>query len=189
MPSWVKSLSLWLALFLTFCPELGLADDFAAKILHAGLSREGASLYIQADIAYQLSPSAKEALHKGVPLTWRVLTEIRRVDKLWDNAIYHQDLPYRLQYHALLNQYEVITPSGQSEMFLTLSAALEYLSSLHDTPPIPDDLSLFEAGRHYKLAIKCLFDRESLPVPLRPFAYLDNQWYLSSDWYIWPIQK
>jgi hypothetical protein len=61
------------------------------------------------------------------------------------------------------------------------------MSSLHDSDPVPADL--LQPGQRYKLAIKCQFDREALPVPLRPFAYLDSQWFLSSDWYLWPIQK
>ena len=187
MPKLARALSLGLFTCLCIWPLLSIADEYSAQIHKAELIANGKNLEIQAQIKYQLSPTAKEALHKGVPLTWIVLVEIREVGRIWDNSIYDQELPYRLQFHALLNQYEVLTPDKQSEMFLTLNAALSFLASLHDTKPIP--AKLLRSGHSYKLAVKCQFDRESLPVPLRPFAYLDSQWYLSSDWYICPIQK
>jgi len=189
MQNWAKPLSFCLSICLTFWPLTGSANDFAAQIRQADLIKQDAGFVVRAEIDYRLSPTAKEALQKGIPLTWRIVIEIRRVDRLWDSTLYHVERPYRLQYHALLNQYEVITPDKQSEMFLTLNVALGYLSNMYNASPFQANSKFFETGHHYKLAIKCLFDRESLPVPLRPFAYLDKQWYLSSDWYVWPIQK
>ena len=188
MPSLAKPYSYGLLLCLILWPSFCAADEhYAAQIHKAELIHTGSNLQVQARIDYKLSPTAKEALHKGVPLTWLVLIQIREIDLLWDSTIYSQEQPYRLQFHALLSQYEVQTPDQDSEMFLTLNAALNFMSSLQNSNPIADDL--LKAGRRYKLAIKCQFDRESLPVPLRPFAYLDAQWSLSSDWYLWPIQK
>ncbi|MEY3760764.1 MAG: hypothetical protein RIR39_2255, partial [Pseudomonadota bacterium] len=37
--------------------------------------------------------------------------------------------------------------------------------------------------------VKVSFDRDALPLPLRPIAYIDPQWYLSSDWTLWPLKK
>ncbi|QPK61967.1 DUF4390 domain-containing protein [Methylomonas sp. LL1] len=187
MPSWARAFSGGLLFCLMLWPLLSVADPFAAKIDHAELVDSAAGPRLQAQIDYQLSPTAKEALHKGVPLTWFILVKILEPGWLWDSSVYSQKLPYRLQFHALLNQYEVLTPAKRSEMFLTLNAALSFMAGLHDTQPIAAEL--LQSGQPYRLAIKCQFDRESLPVPLRPFAYLDSQWLLSSDWTLWPIQK
>lgn len=187
MPNWVRALRSGSIVCLLLWPFAGTADDFATQISHAELVKQDENYNVQTKIRYQLSPTAKEALHKGIPLTWQVLLEIREIGKLWDSVIYSRKLPYRLRFHALLNQYEIATPDKQSEMFLTMNVALGYMSSLPAAPSIA--AKLLRPGHHYKLAMKCLFDRESLPVPLRPFAYLDSQWQLSSDWYIWPIQK
>jgi hypothetical protein len=43
--------------------------------------------------------------------------------------------------------------------------------------------------KQYLLAVKVNFDRDALPLPLRPIAYVDPQWYLSSDWTSWPLKK
>lgn len=188
MPSWAKTLSFILLLPLWLWPQTGVADeDYASKILQAGLYPNADKLELETKIDYGLSPTAKEALHKGIPLIWRLRLEIRRIDRWRDKRVYKQVLPYRLQFHALLNQYEVLTPTEQSEMFLTLNAALSFMANPRDAKPIPADL--LKPGSRYKLALKCNFDRESLPVPLRPFSYLDRQWFLSSDWYIWPIPR
>jgi hypothetical protein len=116
-----------------------------------------------------------------------VLIEIRQSGMFWDSVVYRQKLLYNLQFHALLNQYAVQTSNQGVEMFLTLNAALGYMSTLHNAAPI--DAGLLKPDQNYQLAMKAQFRRESLPVPLRPFAYMDRQWFLSSDWFIWPIQK
>jgi hypothetical protein len=187
MPSLVKAFRHCLLIGLLICSIAAQAYPYATKIRYAALIQTDSGLSIQAKIDYPLSPTAKEALHKGVPLFWTIKLELRQSGTLWDTTIYKQTLHYRLQFHALLNQYEVRSPTIPSEMFLTLNAALGFMSTLDDAIPISNDLLL--PIHSYKAALKCQFERERLPVPLRPFSYLDSQWFLSSDWYIWPIQK
>ena len=187
MPGLVKAFrhSLFIGLFI--CSIAVHAQPYATQIRYAKLIETDSGLSIQAKIDYPLSPTAKEALQKGIPLFWTTKMELRESGWLWDNTIYRQSLQYRLQFNALLNQYEVHSPSVPSEMFLTLNAALGFMTSLVDTIVIDSNLLL--PKQHYKAALKCQFERERLPVPLRPFSYLNSQWFLSSDWYIWPIQK
>lgn len=187
MPSLAKNIRSGLIICLTLWPLLSFADSFAAQIRHAELVDNGRDFSLRAKIDYDLSPTAKEALHKGVPLTWRVQLEIRKTGWLWDSTLHKQNLPYQLRFHALLSQYEVRTPNDESEKFLSLNAALKFMSTPQAIKPMPTEW--LAADHHYILALKCQFDRESLPVPLRPFSYLDAQWFLSSDWYLWPIQK
>lgn len=187
MPSLAKAFRNCLLICLMLWPMLSVADSFAAKIRHAEWVDNGHDFSIRANIDYQLSPTAKEALHKGVPLTWIVKLEIRKIGPLLDSTVYRQNLPYQLRFQALLNQYEVVTPQNESEKFLSLNAALRFMSAPRLAKPIPAEV--LQTDQHYKLALKCQFDRESLPVPLRPFSYLDAQWFLSSNWYLCPIQK
>ncbi len=168
-------------------PILSSADSFAAHIRSARLIEASDGYHIATQIGYQLSPTAREALQKGIPLAWESLINISAPGWLWDTTIYSQKLTYILRFNALLNQYEVHNPSGEDEMFLSMNAALNYLSTLPEAPTI--DKQLLKSSRTYQLAVKTEFNREFLPVPLRPFAYLDNQWFLSSAWFICPIQK
>jgi|APLak6261669570_1056073.scaffolds.fasta_scaffold00083_2 hypothetical protein len=187
MPNLAKPLNYGLLFCLMLWPLPSLADDFAAKVRYAELAETTGGYSVNTEIDYQLSPTAKEALHKGVPLAWDVSIKIRQPGFLRNTTLYKKKLPYSLQFHALLNQYEVKGPSGQVEMFLTLNAALNFMALLHDAAHI--DKGLLKPGHDYQLAVRTRFNRELLPVPLRPVAYLDAQWFLSSDWFIWPIQK
>ena len=40
----------------------------------------------------------------------------------------------------------------------------------------------------YWVYLQIRLDIESLPVSLRPVAYLSPQWRLNSDWYLCPLQ-
>ncbi|CAD6878329.1 hypothetical protein [Methylomonas albis] len=174
-------------LCLQIAPGIAEGGDYAARIEYAELQSADRGYTVQAHIDYRLSPTAKEALHKGVPLAWDVTIELREPGVLWDTVIHSRKLTYSLQFHALLNQYAVQTPFDRSEMFLTLSAATNFMAAVHDSTLIP--AKLLTAGKPYLLAVKTQFNRERLPIPLRPLAYLDNRWFLSSAWYTWPIQK
>ena len=174
-------------LSLLLWPLSSYAESFAAQIRSAKLIEAADGYNISAQIDYQLSPTAREALQKGIPLAWESLIKISSSGWLWDTTIYSQKLAYILRFNALLNQYEVQNPRGEEEMFLSLNAALNYMAGLPDAPSI--DKHLLSHGGNYRLAVKTDFNREFLPVPLRPLAYLDAQWFLSSDWFVCPIQK
>ncbi|MDD4914717.1 MAG: DUF4390 domain-containing protein [Methylococcales bacterium] len=186
MPDSVNRLSFRLLLCVLLWPLPAAALDYAARIRYADLVETADGYSLKTEIAYRLSPTAREALHKGVPLAWDVKVEIDRVGLLWNATVYRKTLSYSLQFHALLNQYEVKTP-GQSEMFLSLGTALNFMALLQDEVNI--DNKLLQPGQRYQLRLKTRFNRELLPIPLRPVAYLDSEWFLSSNWFVWPIQK
>lgn len=186
MPNLAKWLNLACFFSLAMWPYLTLAADFSARILSANLEETQYNFSLTTEINYQLSPIAREALQKGVPLSWNVLFKISRQDLLYKTLIYEKSLNYTLQFHALLNQYEVKSP-GQLDMFLSLNAALNFMSQLHQALSI--NKNLFSKDKQYEFGVKTQFNREFLPVPLRPFAYIDMDWSLSSDWYLWSIQK
>lgn len=188
MPSCLKPLSIGLLLLcLGAVPESATADDYGARVEYAELQPTDGGYTVQAHLDYRLSPTAKEALDKGVRLAWTVIVELREPGPLWNTLVYRHELPYSLHFHALLNQYAVQTPYDHSEMFLTLSAAMNFMATIHDTALIPT--GQISAGKPYLLAVKTQFNREFLPIPLRPVAYLDSNWFLSSSWYTWLIQK
>lgn len=186
MPVCVKPANRWLLLLLLW-PVLTLAGNFGVNINHVALIDNGTGYQMDTEIDYQLSPLAKDALEKGVALTWDIRLEIRQPGFLWTSVIYKKKLRYTLQYHALLKQYEVRTSDAPTEMFLTLNAALNFMSLPKPRGTLAK--SLLKSDQRYLLAARCTFNRELLPVPLRPFTYLNQQWFLSSPWFIWPIQK
>lgn len=178
----------WLALLCLVSPPLW-ADCCSASVKNAELIRHGQSYLLNAEVNYQLSTKALEALQNGVPLFWEIELQIRQPRAfLWAKTVAQAQIRYRLQYHALLNLYRVDNESaGVVANVSSLAAAFDLMANVTnfhltdnaDFAPTPDTVA----------AIKIVFDRNALPLPLRPVAYLNQQWYLSSDWSLWPLKN
>jgi hypothetical protein len=163
--------------------------EFGAEIKQAEITLQGDIYVLSADIVYQLSEKAKEALQNGVPLFWDIQVRLlQHRDVLWNKTLVDTAIRYRIQYHALLNMYRVRNEvNGEIYNFSTLSAALDLMSAIRDFPLLKSVEIAPE--KQYLFALRVNFDREALPLPLRPTAYIDPQWYLSSDWTLWPLKK
>lgn len=165
------------------------ADTLAVSVKKAELRLQGGSYLLSAEIAYQLSAKAMEALQNGIPLFWDVQIKIQqRRNYLWNKTVAEKKLRFRIQYHALLNMYRIRNEnSGEIFNFSTLSAALDLMSSIRGVPILYR--AEIDPEKHYLAGIKVKFDHEFLPLPLRPISYLNPQWYLSSDWYVWSLKN
>ncbi len=170
-------------------PFSGYADEFAAEVKQVEISLHGNSYMLSADIVYELSEKAKEALQNSVPLYWNVRVKIlQQRNFFWDKAVVDAVISYRIQYHALLNMYRVRNEgNGEVYNFSTLSAALDLMSAIRHFRLLGK--AELDPEKQYLCAVKVNFVRDKLPLPLRPMAYVDPQWYLSSDWTLWPLKK
>jgi hypothetical protein len=175
--------------FAWLLPASGYADSFAVEIEHAEIILQDDSYVLSAAINYQLSPRALDALKNGIPLFWILQVKVQQQrDYLWDRTVVDKNIRYRIQYHALLNMYRVRNETlGGVFNFSTLSAALDLMSTVRDFRIM--DKTEIASGKDYLAKIKVTLDRNALPLPLRPIAYANPQWYLSSDWYVWPLKK
>ncbi len=175
--------------FLCSAPNTSYGVTFSAEVSHLESVRQGDSYVLSAGIIYHLSDKAKRALQNGVPLFWNLRFKIQQYRDLFWNITLHEDvIRYRLQYHALLNMYRVRNETnGEFTSFSTLSAALESMSTVTDFPELKTgDIN---PQKQYICIVKVDFDRDALPLPLRPIAYIDSQWYLSSHWTLWTLKK
>ena len=179
-------------LFILLCFCSGLA--WATEVKQVQISLHDEHYLLTTEVDYQLTDKAKEALENGVPLYWTLHVKVmRQRDFFWDKTLVDTAINYRLQYHALLNMYRVVivhteTMKGDSYNFSTLSAALDLMASLRNFPVI-DKSAIAAEKSYYYIEIKANFERDALPLPLRPIAYTNTQWYLSSDWTVWPLKK
>ncbi len=188
------SLSNKRAVFLCILLALGSAPTYSnnsgeVSVKNAETSLLDGDYILSAEIDYQLSKKATEALRNGVPLLWTYEFKVEELrDYLWNKTILEKSILYRIQYHALLNVYRVKNESnGNVSNFSTLQSALDLLSTLRDYRLIEKDKILDRID--YIAKMKISFERDALPLPLRPIAYFNSQWYLSSDWYVWPLKK
>jgi hypothetical protein len=181
--------SLLCCLFACLLPVLSYADAFGVEVKNAEMTLQGNSYVVSADIDYQLSTRAMEALQNGVPLYWDIHIKVQQHrDYVWDKTLVNTGIRYRIQYHALLNMYRVRNEgSGELYNFSTLSSALDLMSTIHNFHLM--DKPVDTSKERYAVGIKVTLDRDALPLPLRPVAYTNPQWYLSSDWTLWPLTK
>ena len=65
-------------------------------------------------------------------------------------------------------------------------AILSLIQSFHDLPLI--DANLLKPREKYTVRMRADIDIESLPTPVRLWAYLGSEWSLKSNWYQWSLK-
>jgi len=181
---WAGWVCLLVALLTGSAPAV--AKAFAVEGLTA---REVEGVYLMdADILYQFSDQALEALENGVPLTLEVHIQLRREGAwIWESDLLDARLRYRILHQALHSLYQVTDLStGVQQYFATRKAAFTALGRIRDVQLIQAEK--LQPGETYKLSLRSSLDIEALPLPLRPLAYLSPAWNLSSEWSLWRLQ-
>lgn len=182
----IRALLLWLALLLGPATVAAQALNPNAFAVRDGevLLQDGVYV-LDADIDFNLSSAARDALESGVPLTFELQIEITRPRPFWlDEDVAALVQRFRVRYHALSQRY-VLTNlnSGQSESFSSRTAALTALGTVRSLPVI--DRGLLQRGREYQLWLRAGLDVDDLPPPLKTGAYLSPEWRLLSEWQVW----
>lgn len=180
---WLRLPLLLLAMLLLM--PWATAADF--QVLSATTRLEGEVYRLNAKLQYRLSAAAREALENGVPLTLAIDMEVRRRRKwAWDETVYTLAQRFRLEYHTLSRQYLVTNlNSGVRRAFPNREEALRYMGQIQDFPLL--DKKLLEPKQRYRGALRARLDLEELPTPLRLFAYISDDWRLSSEWRTWKL--
>ncbi len=164
------------------------ATDYFTTVKKMQIINSEQQYLLNADIDYNLSPIVKEALRKGISMSWTVRVKVKRKGMLWNSTINDIALRYQIQNHDVLNLYSVKQLNeAEKNMFSTLAGALDFIAKIRRLKVA--DSSMVEEGERYYVAVKVDFEHESLPVPIRPFSYFDKQWALSSKWMLWPLKN
>lgn len=177
---------LLLLFHLWLLPLLALAGDAQIRdvrtLLSDGVYRLGAR------IDFHLNDTLQQALQNGVPLVLELRIEvIRERDWLWADREAHLRQRFGLQYQALTRRYLVNNYSTDVQYsFLELEEALDYIGNIYDLPLI--DANLLKPQHTYWVRMRADLDIESLPTPVRLWAYLGSDWSLQGDWQRWPLQ-
>lgn len=177
---------LLLLFHLCLLPLLALAGDAQIRdvrtLLSDGVYRMGAR------IDFNLNDTLQQALQNGVPLVLELRIEvIRERGWLWADREAHLRQRFGLQYQALTRRYLVNNYSTDVQYsFLELEEALDYIGNIYDLPLI--DANLLKPQHTYWVRMRADLDIESLPTPVRLWAYLGSDWSLQGDWQRWPLQ-
>ena len=174
-----------LLLLVASCPVT--ADDHKFVVRSATSIVSGNVVRVDADVDFELSDTAREALESGVPLVLEIQIQVLRQRKwLWDRPAAEVLQRNRIQYHALSQRFVVVNlNTGVQGSYRYLSSALAAVGRLRDFPLL--DRQLLRADTRYKARLRARLDIESLPTPMRLWAYTASSWRLSSPWYKWPL--
>jgi len=143
---------------------------------------------IGAHVDFEFNETLHDALHNGVPLVIELRIEVLRARRwLWEELVAELRQRFDLHYHALSRRYLVSNYStGVQRSFSAMDDALEYIGNVYDLPLI--DANLLEPHQAYTVRMRADLDVESLPTPVRLWAYLGSAWSLKGDWYQWLLQ-
>lgn len=142
---------------------------------------------IDAAIHFKFNETVLDALQHGVPLTVELQLQVARKDGwFWEQNRVNLQLYRTLRFHALTQLYEVQDlERNHSQSFATRDIAIAALGEIHSLP-VADQRQLSKQ-EHYVIKLRASLDIESLPLTLRPLAYLTSDWNLSSDWQIYAL--
>lgn len=163
------------------------ADDGSFVVKQVDTRLEEGVYYLDADFSHQLSDTALEALHNGVPLFIEIKVEVfTQAWGGWASTFAELIQRYTLRYHSLSRQYVLKNLNADTqEIFSSVSTALVTLNVLRNLPII--DKKLLDDEPQYLVRTRTRLEIESLPLPLRSLAYFKGSWRLKSDWYTWPL--
>ncbi len=170
-------------------PVLNADVSNNVEIIAASLEPEEQAYLFNAEIRFKLTPAAIEAIEHSVSLFWTVRLKLYHPRSFfWDKKILDYSIRYRLRFHALLNMYQVENmTTGETRRFFSLPVALNAMGRIRDVKVTASHEINQSRILHATLLVQ--FDREALPLPLRPVAYFDSQWDLSSRILEWLVQK
>lgn len=180
--------SLPIILFMLLCAPV-LADNQKGIIIrHAnGLIVNGV-YRVDAEIDYQLSEEATQALLHGVSLQMDIEFQVKmKRPWLWNKMIKESMLSYRLEHHPLSGNFLVTNlATGERDQFQNLAGALENLGKISNYPLVTEDR--LQPDKNYLVEIRARLNKQALPAPLRPLAYLSSRWHVASPGYEWMMQ-
>lgn len=144
--------------------------------------------HLDTRVDYPLNDKVLETLDSGVPLTFELEIEVLRPRAwLWNETVYTLHQFYRLEYHALTRQYLVTNLNSNVQYsYPTQQTAVYAMGVINNLPMI--DARLLKHGVSYSARIRARLSLDELPSPLRFWAYLSDQWRLTSEWYEWLLQ-
>jgi hypothetical protein len=165
------------------------AANYGFRILRAELrpvvSERAHEFELDADIDYRFSEAALDALRNGVSLTLILRLKIQQERGWWwPETLLDETRPFRVRYHALSKLYQILDGDGETPRnFVSVNAMLEAMGTVRNLP-VGRGLAL-DKGELYRASLSVALDIESLPLPLRPVAYVTPAWYLDSSVYQW----
>jgi hypothetical protein len=181
----------WLAIAL-----LAMAPAFAAGSLDGPFDVRSAYVVfdrgvgqLSAQVQYPLSDDVREALNDGVTLDFDLDVVINKPRRFWFDAnVIDLHLRRELSYHAVSDRYVLRDDDGtELQSFPTVEAAVEQLSHIESLPVVLE--SQLPGNGPWEINVRADIRRGRLPAALRALVFWSDDWYRSSDWYTWTLDR
>lgn len=142
---------------------------------------------LDARFATRLSRGTTDALMSGIPLVFELQINVQ-LDNPWllNPVIAELSQRTRLEYHALSRRFLVSNLNTDvQQSFRHLRDALVSIGIVYDLPML--DQRLLKGGKSYSVRLRARLDVESLPTPMRLWAYVSSEWDMRSPWFDLPL--
>ena len=165
-----------------------VAAETGIVLTQVNAPKRDGMLYLDATAGIRLPGRVQDALGKGVALLFVTTIQIRKKPRfLPPKRMLSLDITRRLAYHALTKKFTVDDLTfGVRRSFSSLNRALVYTGKYRDISLL--DVPLLNTDTDVFLRMRIRLARDALPMPLRLQSYASGAWYLSSDWYEWPVK-
>ena len=166
----------------------GSARPAAFAVTNVTATVQDGQYLLDATVRYAFSEAVLEALGHGVPIVVELHVEVRREAAwLWEPDVVDLRQRSQIRYSPLSGTYLTTSlDTGAQRTFATRDAAVAALGEVRQLPVIR--ASTLEPGVSYLIELRASLDIEALPLPLRPRAYLSDDWNLGSDWSRWRLR-
>lgn len=137
-------------------------------------------LYIDADIAFEISSELRTAAEKGVPIYFVAELQIKSERWWWfDKTVVDEQLSWRLVYNVLTRQWRV----GTGDLSLpepSLDDALSFVRNIRGWAV--GDIDEFDPDEQYQGRLRVRLDTSRLPRPFQIDAYNSSAWNMATPW-------
>ena len=178
---WFLPLSMLLASLLV--ASSARAQNSNAYISAMQLSRSETELFLNAQIAFEMSPIVQDALTKGVPLIFTAEAEITRDRWYWyDKTITIASRVMRLSYQPLTWRWRVNVGTGGVSLpqyFESLNDALASIKRFNRWRVA--DLAEIDPTTAHTIQFKFKLDLSELPRPFQIGLIGNNEWLIETN--------
>lgn len=175
-----------LALALALVAPRNGAADF--RVLDAGSRLQDGIHRVDARIDFRFSDDAIAAMDSGVAIVVSVRMEVLRLRTLLDETVAEVRARYRIESRSLSRTFVVTNLStDETKTYQSFDGMIAALGEIRNFPLLDD--RVLDGDEDYRVRLRATLDIESLPAPMRPLAYLNSDWRLSSDWVTWPLRR